>query len=219
MDTTSDTSIKQTIRVFHIVSPFSSNYVMVNTIDKPPIYSDSTLYTNIALLIAKFVPMNKAIKDFPNALVNLIDFDNKTAKYVRADDGYKRNARPNRVYGKKVLDTIVKIVHSHTNEHKDIIRDRYKLLVNKCIFDTSIVKVDVPHIDYCGYYTLYNLAIMYPFCTVNDVTDEWISGELIEVFPELCTPRSMMDELEYLNRESKKMISEDVPTTLVAKNI
>lgn len=219
MDTTSDTSIKHTIRVFHIVSPFSTDYVMVNTIDKPFNFFDFIVYTNIALLIAKFVPMNEAIDDFPSAFVNLIDFDNKTAKYVREDDGYKRNARPNKVYGKELLNTIIKIVHNHTHKDEDVIRDRYKSITDKCVFDTCIVKGNVPHFYNNSYHTLYNLAIMYPFCTVNDVTDEWTSGELTEVFPELCTPKSMIDKLEYLNRESKKMLSEDVPTTLVAKNI
>jgi len=219
MDTTSDTPIKHTIRVFHIVSPFSTDYVMVNTINKPFNFFDFIVYANIALLIAKFVPMNEAIDDFPSAFVNLIDFDNKTAKYVREDDGYKRNARPNKVYGKELLNAIIKIVRNHTNKDEDVIRNRYKSITDKCIFDTCIVKDNVPHFYNNSYHTLYNLAIMYPFCTINDVTNEWISGELNDVFPELCTPKSMIDKLEYLNRESKKMLFEDAPTTIVAKSI
>lgn len=219
MDTTSDTSIKHTIRVFHIVSPFSTDYVMVNTIDKPFNFFDFIVYANIALLIAKFVPMNEAIDDFPSAFVNLIDFDNKTAKYVREDDGYKRSARPNKVYGKELLNTIIKIVHNHTHKDEDVIRDRYKSITDKCIFDTCIVKSNVPHFYNNSYHTLYDLAILYPFCTINDVTEEYASGELTEVFPELCTPKSMIDELECFNRESKKMLSEDVSTTIVAKSI
>ena len=219
MDTTSDTPIKHIIRVFHIVSPFSSNYVMVNTIDKSFNFFNFIVYANIALLIAKFVPMSEAINDFPSAFVNLIDFDNKTAKYVREDDGYKRNARPNKVYGKELLNTIIKIVHNYTHKDEDVIRDRYKSITDKCIFDTCIVKGNVPHFYNNSYHTLYDLAIMYPFCTINDATEEWSSGELTEVFPELCSQKSMIDRLEHFNRESKKMLSEDVPTTLVAKNI
>ena len=219
MNTITDNNVARTINIFRIVSPVGDVYRMVDTVYKPHIYYNSTLYANIALLIAKFVPIHKAVKDFPSAFINLIDFDNKTAKYVREDDGYKRNARPNRVYGKKVLDAIIKIVHNHTNEHEDIIRDRYKLLVNKCIFDMSIIKVDVPHIDYCGYHTLYNLAVMYPTCCITDVTTEYISEKTNEEFPEFCTARSMIDELGYFQKESKKILSETAPTTLVAKNI
>lgn len=213
-----DTTFNISIRVFHIVSPFSSNYVMVNTTDNSFNHFDFIVYANIALLIAKFVPMNEAIDDFPSAFINLIDFDNKTAKYVREDDGYKRNARPNKVYGKELLNTIIKIVHNHTHKDEDVIRNRYKSITDKCVFDKCIVKDNVPHFYNNSYHTLYNLAIMYPFCTINDVTDEWTSGELNEVFPELCTPKEVIDKLQYFNIESMKM-SKDAPTTIVAKSI
>lgn len=218
MDTTSDTPIKHTIRVFHIVSPFSSTYVMVNTIDKPFNYFPSIVYSNIALLIAKFVPMNEAIDDFPSALVNLIDFDNKTAKYVRKDDGYKRNTRPNKVYSKEILGQIVKMVHLHTHKDEDAIRDKYKSIVDKGVFDTCIVKDNVPYLHTNVYNTLYDLAILYPFCTINDATEEYASGEINEVFPELCTPKEVIKKLQHFNIESMKM-SKDAPTTIVAKSI
>lgn len=218
MDTTFDTPIKHTIRVFHIVSPSSTDYVMVNTTDKPFNFFNFIVYANIALLIAKFVPMSEAIDDFPSAFVNLIDFDNKTARYVRKDDGYERNARPNKVYGKELLNTIIKIVHNHTHKDENVIRDRYKSITDKCIFDTCIVKGNVPHFYDNSYHTLYDLAIMYPFCTINDVTEEWTSGEINEIFPELCTPKEVIEKLHRFNLESMKM-SKDAPTTIVAKSI